>query len=116
MVNDLILQVNSGHVLWVGHSDSQQDAHQQVHYLSGVQRGGKSITLPKAVEHTITMYIYINNCLCNCRRPLATCSQTFDLVTLRFKINKYNQATKEEILTAGEMHPKCKKDYSTKHC
>lgn len=39
MVDDLILQVNSGHVLWVGHSDSQQDAHQQVDHLKeGVKR------------------------------------------------------------------------------
>lgn len=38
MVNDLILQVDSGDVLWVGHSDSEQDAHQQVHYLSGGKR------------------------------------------------------------------------------
>lgn len=33
MVNDLILQVDGGHVLWVGHSYSQQDAHQQVDHL-----------------------------------------------------------------------------------
>lgn len=33
MVDDLILQVDGGHILWVGHSYSQQDAHQQVDYL-----------------------------------------------------------------------------------
>ena len=33
MVDDLILQVNSGNVLWMGHSYSEQDAHQQVDYL-----------------------------------------------------------------------------------
>lgn len=33
MVNDLILQVDSGHVLWMRHGYSQQDAHQQVDHL-----------------------------------------------------------------------------------
>ncbi len=33
MVDDLVLQVNGGHVLWVGHSYSEQDAHQQVDNL-----------------------------------------------------------------------------------
>ncbi|KAG7222699.1 hypothetical protein INR49_026308 [Caranx melampygus] len=33
MVDDLILQVDGGHVLWVGHSYGEQDAHQQVDYL-----------------------------------------------------------------------------------
>lgn len=32
-VNDLILQVDGGNVFWVGHSDGQQDAHQQVDNL-----------------------------------------------------------------------------------
>lgn len=30
MIDDLILQVNGGHILWVGHSYREQDAHQQV--------------------------------------------------------------------------------------
>lgn len=34
VVNDLILKVNGGHVLRVGHSDRQQDTHQQVNHLN----------------------------------------------------------------------------------
>lgn len=43
MVDDLILQVNSGHVLWMGHSYSQQDAHQQVDYLWRGRRKRKEV-------------------------------------------------------------------------
>lgn len=34
VLDDLILQVDGGHILWVGHGHSQQDAHQQVHHLA----------------------------------------------------------------------------------
>lgn len=42
MVDDLILQVDGGHVLWVGHSYGEQDAHQQVDYL---KRGSERFKL-----------------------------------------------------------------------
>lgn len=34
MVDDLILQVNGGHILRVGHRYREQDAHQQVDHLT----------------------------------------------------------------------------------
>lgn len=37
MIDDLILQINGGHVLRVGHSNGQQDAHQKVDNLSGME-------------------------------------------------------------------------------
>ena len=40
MVDDLILQVDGGHVLRVGHRYGQQDAHQQVDHLRTVGGGG----------------------------------------------------------------------------
>ena len=43
MVDDLILQVNSGDVLWVGHSHSQQDAHQQVDDLRRGRRRRRKV-------------------------------------------------------------------------
>ena len=54
MVDDLILQVNSGHVLWVGHSDSQQDAHQQVDHLKGggsKKKGLKKYVILQVLAH-----------------------------------------------------------------
>lgn len=46
MIDDLILQVDGRHVIWVGHCYSKQDAHQQVDYLRrGRRREVKARTL-----------------------------------------------------------------------
>lgn len=38
VVDDLVLQVDGGHVLRVGHGHGEQDAHQQVDHLERQQR------------------------------------------------------------------------------
>lgn len=42
MVNDLVLQVDGGHVLRVGHGHGEQDAHEQVDHLERQAKGGGS--------------------------------------------------------------------------
>lgn len=39
MVNDLVLQVDGGHVLRVGHGHGEQDAHEQVDHLERQAKG-----------------------------------------------------------------------------
>lgn len=40
VVNDLVLQVDGGHVLRVGHGHGEQDAHEQVDHLERQAKGG----------------------------------------------------------------------------
>lgn len=47
MVKELNFQVSSGYIFWVSHSYSQQDSHQQVHYLCGEKREGEVVFLCK---------------------------------------------------------------------
>lgn len=56
MVDDLVLQVDSGHVLWVGHSYSQQDAHQQVDNL---RRGMKREEHLKVIIITVCVVVRV---------------------------------------------------------